>query len=148
MLCYIFVIFDIYLSLYIPKYWKWKLWSGVCSCVFICVCGHLWSSGPMEQSLRALSRTWGLGPPTTRSPPIPWWTPWGATQVPVTEDPLCLRWGQKLKVFPRNMLKSWPYRIRPESHPTLLSNRKRDTFSCQIMTVITCWWRRQQHTLQ
>lgn len=67
--------------------------------------------------------------------------------MPVIEDPLCLRWGQKLKVFPHKILKSWHYRIRPESNHTLLSNRKRDTFFCQIMTVITCWWRRQQHTL-
>ncbi len=66
-------------------------------CLSICVCWHLCSSGPMGRSLRALSRTWALAPPTTPSPPTQWWTPWGAIAALATEDLLCLRWGQKLK---------------------------------------------------
>lgn len=51
--------------------------------------------GLTGQSRGALSRTWVLGPPTTRSPPTHWWTPWGATLIPASGGRLCPRWGGK-----------------------------------------------------
>ena len=96
----------------------WFLSQTDSFCPYVCVfssvfSGLLWPSGPTGRSLRALSGTWALGPPTTHSPPTQWWTPWGATQALVTKDPLCLRWGQKNYI---KLLRSWLKRIRPESH--------------------------------
>ena len=147
-ICFCFLVFGfVFLTFFVSVHVFVRLPSVVCGC--------RWSPGQTGRSSRASRRTWGLGPPTTPSPPTRWWTPWGATPLSGTVDPPSLRLGRPLrKPF---LMKRQNCGIKESglssltlalalSRSLLFSNRKLDMSSCLITTAITCWWRLQRHT--